>query len=52
MRQRRDVEELVESWTLDAADVRLVRNKTGATRLGFALCLKFLRAGGPVPWLG
>jgi hypothetical protein len=34
-------EELVGSWTLVDEDWRLVANKTGATRLGFALLLKF-----------
>ena len=49
VRQRWDVEELVESWTLDAADDGLVRNKTGATRLGFALCPKFFELEGRFP---
>ena len=34
-------EELIECWTLLDGDQRLVANKTGATRLGFALLLKF-----------
>jgi TnpA family transposase len=34
-------EDLVGSWTLVDEDWRLVGNKTGATRLGFALLLKF-----------
>ncbi|MBA8824775.1 hypothetical protein FHX42_002122 [Saccharopolyspora lacisalsi] len=34
-------DELVESWTLAGDDWRLVGNKSGATRLGFALLLKF-----------
>jgi len=34
-------EELVAGWTLLEEDRRLVANKTGATRLGFALLLKF-----------
>lgn len=51
MRQRWDVDELVESWTLDAADFRMVRNKTGPTRLGFSVCLKYfeLEARGLTP---
>jgi hypothetical protein len=36
MRQRWEVDELIESWTLDPDDVGLVANKTGSTRLGFA----------------
>jgi len=34
-------EELIESWTLVGADRDLVANKPGATRLGFAVLLKF-----------
>ncbi|QGK70023.1 Tn3 family transposase [Allosaccharopolyspora coralli] len=34
-------DELVESWTLVGDDWRLVGNKSGSTRLGFALLLKF-----------
>jgi hypothetical protein len=32
---------IVGSWTLVDEDWRLVANKAGATRLGFALLLKF-----------
>ena len=41
MRQDWLVEDLVASWTLIGEDWRLVGNKTGATRLAFALMLKF-----------
>ena len=41
MRQRWEVDELIDSWTLDPDDVRLVANKTGPTRLGFGVLLKF-----------
>jgi hypothetical protein len=41
MRQEREPEELMASWTLLDADWALVANKAGATRLGFALLLKF-----------
>lgn len=34
-------DELVASWTLVGEDLSLVGNKTGATRLGFAVLLKF-----------
>jgi Domain of unknown function (DUF4158) len=34
-------EDLIASWTLIDDDWRLVGNKSGATRLGFALILKF-----------
>ena len=38
----RAAEDLVGSWTLVDDDWRLVGNKAGPTRLGFALLLKFL----------
>jgi len=34
-------EDLIASWTLVGEDWGLVGNKTGATRLGFSLLLKF-----------
>ena len=46
------LEELIESWTLVGQDWTLVGNKTGATRLGFALLLKFFEIdtfGSPGP---
>jgi Domain of unknown function (DUF4158) len=49
MRQHWEVDELVEHWTLDDQDVRLLRNKTGATRLGFAVLLKFFEHQGRFP---
>ena len=41
MRREWTPEELVDCWTLVEDDWRLVGNKTGATRLGFAVLLKF-----------
>lgn len=41
MRRESEPEELIASWTLVEDDWRLVGNKAGATRLGFALLLKF-----------
>ena len=41
MRREWSPEELIESWTLLGTDWTLVGNKSGATRLGFALLLKF-----------
>ncbi len=41
MRQVWEPEDLLASWTLLDADWELVANKSGATRLGFALLLKF-----------
>src|SRR5690349_21286149 len=48
-----DLDELVEHWTLLEDERQLVAGKRGATRLGFALALKFMparagsRAAGP-----
>ncbi len=42
-------EELVDTWTLVGDDLRQLRNKTGATRLGFALMLKFYELEGRFP---
>ncbi len=42
-------EELVEHWSLDVEDRALLGNKTGATRLGFAVLLKFFRQEGRFP---
>jgi Domain of unknown function (DUF4158) len=47
-----DPDKLVGSWTLVGQDWELIANKTGPTRLGFALLLKFLELearfpGGP-----
>ena len=41
MQREWSTEELVGSWTLVDNDWQLVGNKTGATRLGFSLMLKF-----------
>ena len=41
MRREWSPEELIESWTLLGPDWTLVGNKSGATRLSFALLLKF-----------
>lgn len=41
MRQDWEPEDLIEVWTLLEDDMKKVRNKSGATRLGFALLLKF-----------
>jgi hypothetical protein len=42
-------EELAEHWTVLPADLELLGNKTGATRLGYALLLKYFRAEGRFP---
>ena len=41
--------ELIESWTLADTDWGLVANKSGPTRLGFALLLKFYEIEGRFP---
>jgi hypothetical protein len=41
VRQDWEPEDLLASWTLIEADWELVANKADATRLGFALLLKF-----------
>lgn len=41
MQREWEPEDLVGSWTLLPADVDMLVNKSGATRLGFALLLKF-----------
>ncbi len=41
MRREWEPDELIACWTLVEADQELVANKSGATRLGFALLLKF-----------
>jgi TnpA family transposase len=49
MKRQWENEELVEHWTLDFEDRILLDNKTGATRLGFAILLKFFRREGRFP---
>ena len=41
MRREWELEELIECWTLDEEELALLANKSGATRLGFGLMLKF-----------
>ena len=49
MRQEWSPEELVGAWTLVEGDWRLLGNKSGVTRLGFALLLKFFEMEGRFP---
>jgi len=42
-------DELAEHWTLTESDKDLIANKAGATRLGFALLLKFFQHDGRFP---
>jgi hypothetical protein len=49
MKRRWVPEELVEHWTLLPDELNLVGNKTGATRLGFAILLKVFQLEGRFP---
>ncbi|MEV4399146.1 hypothetical protein [Nonomuraea sp. NPDC049607] len=49
MRRDWELEDLIECWTLDEEEFALLANKSGATRLGFGLMLKFFEQEGPVP---
>jgi Domain of unknown function (DUF4158) len=49
MRNEWSTEDLVATWTLVGEDWQLVGNKTGPTRLGFALLLKFFEIEGRFP---
>jgi hypothetical protein len=49
MRQEWEPEDLIEVWTLLEDDMKRVRNKSGATRLGFALMLKFFEVEARFP---
>jgi hypothetical protein len=42
-------DELIETWTLTGDDRGLVGNKSGATRLGFTVILKFYEIEGRFP---
>ena len=43
MKRQWEAEELIEHWTLNVEELALLGNKTGATRLGFAVLLKFFQ---------
>jgi hypothetical protein len=49
MRREWDPEDLIACWTLVGGDWGLVDNKTGATRLGFALLLKYFEVDAGFP---
>ena len=50
MKRQWENEELIEHWILGPWDLAQVGNKTGATRLGFALLLKFFQREGRFPF--
>jgi Domain of unknown function (DUF4158) len=41
MRREWELEDLIACWTLDEEEFALLANKSGATRLGFAVLLKY-----------
>jgi hypothetical protein len=49
MRRQWTADELAESWSLRPEDKALLGNKSGATRLGFAVLLKFFQYEGCFP---
>lgn len=49
MKRQWENEELIEHWMLSAWDLAQLGNKTGATRLGFAILLKFFQRAGRFP---
>lgn len=44
-----DQDELIDRWTLVGDELELVVGKRGATKLGFAVMLRFYTEKGPVP---
>jgi len=49
MKRDWNADELVEHWTLLPGEKALLANKTGPTRLGFAVLLKFFQHEGCFP---
>src|SRR5437899_12140012 len=49
MRRQWETEDLIDQWTLHAEERALLGNKTGATRLAFAVLLKYLQRAGRFP---
>ena len=49
MKRHWRTDELVEHWTLLLRETELLTNKTGATRLGFAVLLKFFQLEAYLP---
>jgi hypothetical protein len=49
MKRQWDIEELIEHFTLGEDDLKILANKTGATRLGCALLLKCFQLEGCFP---
>ena len=49
MKTEWDPDELIGAWTLTGGDWDLIGNKSGVTRLGFAVMLKFYEIEGRFP---
>ncbi len=49
MKRHWETEELIDYWTLLAPEQEIIANKTGVTRLGFAILLKFFALEGRFP---
>ena len=49
MKRQWTPDELAEHWTLHPHDLDLLANKSGPTRLGFALLLKYFQQEGRCP---
>lgn len=49
MKHNWDREELEQNWTLSVQEQKLLKHKIGATRLGFALLMKFFQMEGRFP---
>ncbi len=49
MKRQWTADDLAEHWTLAGGDTALLANKTGATRLGFAVLLKYFQYEGRFP---
>lgn len=49
MKQDWSEEELIEHWTLEPCDYQLLANRTGTTRLGFAIQLKYFQLEAQFP---
>src|SRR5262245_44041494 len=49
MRRQWTSDELIEYWTISSQDLTAPGNKTGTTRLGFAVMLKYFQREGRFP---
>jgi hypothetical protein len=50
MKRDWELQELIEEWTLVPRELELLDNKTGSTRLGCAVLLKFFQREGRFPY--